>query len=354
MFLSHEDPQLWANPDAVESIFIFSLVWSFGVQLIAKDQSIFDNVLKSLSGRALSSTDPAPVKMLPSSKPTLFSYCFDFKKMTYEPWESQITTFITPPGMLYSSILVPTIETVRNTFMLKWNIDVGRPVLFCGNSGTSKTVTINNLLSNMDPSKLVRLDMNFSSRTSSIDVQRNIEEVVEKRTKDTFGPPPGRKLMIFIDDLNMPKVDNYGTQQPIELLKLLIDYGGFYERGSNFKSGESTNWKNIKDTTFLTAMGPPGGARNPVNPRFVSFFSVFNIPVPSAASLKRIFSSILNSHLNAFPSELKPLSNVLTETAISLYDSIVEALPPTPTKFHYVFNLRDLSRIFEGMCLSSP
>ena len=98
--------------------------------------------------------------------------------------------------------------------------------------------------------------MNFSSRTSSIDVQRNIEEVVAKRTKDTYGTPPGQTLMIFIDDLNMPKVDNYGTQQPIELLKLLVDYGGFYERGVNFKSGESTNWKNIKDTTFLTAMGP--------------------------------------------------------------------------------------------------
>jgi len=354
MYLTHEDPQVWSNPDAVESIFIFCLVWSFGVQLVPKDQVIFDNVLKSLTGRVLSATDPAPMKTLPSSKPTLFAYFYNFKTLTFEPWDTQVSTFVTPPGIAYSAILVPTVETIRNTYMLKWNIDVGKPVLFCGSSGTSKTVTINNLLNTMDPSKLVRLDMNFSSRTSSIDVQRNIEEVVEKRTKDTYGPPPGRKLMIFIDDMNMPKVDNYGTQQPIELLKLLVDYGGFYERGINFKSGESTNWKNIKDTTFLTAMGPPGGARNPVNPRFVSFFSVFNIPVPSAASLKRIFSSILNSHLAVFPAEIKALSNILTETSISLYDIIVEALPPTPTKFHYVFNLRDLSRIFEGMCLSSP
>ena len=29
--------------------------------------------------------------------------------------------------------------------------------------------------------------------------------------------------MIFLDDLNMPRMDQYGTQQPIALLKLLID-----------------------------------------------------------------------------------------------------------------------------------
>lgn len=48
--------------------------------------------------------------------------------------------------------------------------------------------------------------MNFSSRTSSMDVQRNLESVVEKRTKDTFGPPLGKKMLLFIDDMNMPIV----------------------------------------------------------------------------------------------------------------------------------------------------
>lgn len=50
------------------------------------------------------------------------------------------------------------------------------------------------------------LNMNFSSRTTSLDVQRNLEANVEKRTKDTYGPPPGKRLLIFVDDMNMPQV----------------------------------------------------------------------------------------------------------------------------------------------------
>ena len=91
-------------------------------------------------------------------------------------------------------------------------------------------------------------------RTTSISLQRNLEANVEKRTKDSYGPAAGKKLMVFIDDMNMPKMDLYGTQQPIALLKLLLGRGGLYERGENFKSGEGTNWKNIKDCGYVAAM----------------------------------------------------------------------------------------------------
>ena len=74
-----------------------------------------------------------------------------------------------------------------------------------------------------------------------MDVQRNIESAVERRTRDIYGPPPGKKLIVFIDDMNMPLVDTYGTQQPIALLKLLLGRGGFYDRAKDL------NWKQIID-----------------------------------------------------------------------------------------------------------
>ncbi len=86
----------------------------------------------------------------------------------------------------------------------------------------------------------------------------------------------------------------------------------------------------------------------------MSLFSVFNMTFPSEKSLKKIYLSILDGHLAPFKKEVRSLADSLTECTMSLYTSIVRALPPTPSKFHYIFNLRDLSRIYHGLCLSTP
>lgn len=44
----------------------------------------------------------------------------------------------------------------------------------------------------------------------------------------------------------------------------------------------------------------------------------------------------------------------LTEATLELFAHIVEKLPPTPSRFHYVFNPRDLSRVCEGLLRATP
>lgn len=87
-----------------------------------------------------------------------------------------------------------------------------------------------------------------------------------------------------------PQVDEYGTQQPIALLKLLLEKGFLYDRGKEL------NCKSIRDLGFVAAMGKAGGGRNEVDPRFLSLFSVFNVPFPSEMSLHLIYYSILRGH----------------------------------------------------------
>ena len=54
----------------------------------------------------------------------------------------------------------------------------------------------------------------------------------------------------------------------------------------------------------MAAMGHPGGARNPVDPRFLSLFNVFEIEFPCFDSLSRIYNSILEENvLKNVPSE---------------------------------------------------
>lgn len=61
-------------------------------------------------------------------------------------------------------------------------------------------------------------------------VQDIVESRVEKRTKGVYVPIGGKKLLTFMDDFNMPAKDTFGSQPPLELIKLWIDYGFWYDR----------------------------------------------------------------------------------------------------------------------------
>jgi len=67
-------------------------------------------------------------------------------------------------------------------------------------------------------------------QTSSNNIQDLIESRVEKRTKGVYVPVGGKKMLTFMDDFNMPSKDAYGSQPPLELIRLWLDYGFWYDR----------------------------------------------------------------------------------------------------------------------------
>lgn len=72
-----------------------------------------------------------------------------------------------------------------------------------------------------------------------------------------------------------------------------------------FNNRKDLNWKRILDSQFIGAMGRPGGARNPVDPRFISLFNVFEIQFPANTALSHIYSAILEAHLQKLGADLK-------------------------------------------------
>ncbi|KAG8456021.1 hypothetical protein GDO86_001999 [Hymenochirus boettgeri] len=338
------------DSNILECYFIEAMYWSLGGTLLEAGRVKFDEYIKRLASMSTADDENnlAGPGELPGQLPTIYDFHFDGEKKKWIPWNKLVPKYIHKPEEKFIDILVPTVDTTRTTWLLELMVKIKRPVVLVGESGTSKTATTLNLLRNLNPDTTMLLTINFSSRTTSMDIQRNMEANVEKRTKDNYGPPMGKRLLVFMDDMNMPKVDEYGTQQPIALLKLLLEKGGMYDRGKEM------NCKFLRDLGFIAAMGKAGGGRNEVDMRFISLFSVFNVLFPAEDSLSLIYSSILKGHTTMFNEEVQAVCEKLTFCTLELYKMIVRDLPPTPSKFHYIFNLRDLSRVYNGLVLTTP
>uniref|UniRef100_A0A803YQF6 Dynein axonemal heavy chain 1 n=1 Tax=Meleagris gallopavo TaxID=9103 RepID=A0A803YQF6_MELGA len=208
-------------------------------------------------------------------------------------------------------------------------------VLCIGPTGTGKTLTITDKLLKSLPLKYVSHFLTFSAHTSANQTQDLIDSKLEKRRRGVFGPPVGRYFIFFIDDLNMPTLETFGAQPPIELLRQWMDHQGWYDRKQI-----GTTQIFLVDINFVCAMGPPGGGRNAVTPRLTRHFNYLSFTEMDDGSKRTIFSNIL-----AFT------EGPLVDATIYVYLTITSQLLPTPTKSHYTFNLRDLSKVFQGMLM---
>ncbi|KAG8454285.1 hypothetical protein GDO86_000797 [Hymenochirus boettgeri] len=315
--------------------FVFCYLWSVGGNLTENCWDAFDTFVRQ-------QFDDNPEAKLPSSG-DLWSVYMDYDTKRLDPWERIVPSFKYSSTVPFFEMLVPTADTVRYGYLMEKLLAVRHSVLFTGITGVGKSVIARGLLNRIqEEAGYVPVYINFSAQTSSSRTQEIIESKLEKKRKTILGAPGNKRVIIFVDDLNMPKLDRYGSQPPIELLRQYQDFQGFYDREKMF-------WKDIQDVTIAAACAPPGGGRNPVTPRFIRHFSMFCIPTPSEHSLKQIFQAILNGFLTDFPQAVKQAATNIVEAAVEIYHRMSIDLLPTPAKSHYVFNLRDLSKCVQGI-----
>ncbi|XP_060941446.1 dynein axonemal heavy chain 6 [Limanda limanda] len=344
LLLGKGGPDLNMDTKTMKSVicqtFVFCYLWSVGGNLNDSHWDALDAFVREQFA------DNSIAKL--PKKGTLWSVYMNFVNKRLESWETIIPVFEYNNEQPFFEMLVPTTDTVRYGYLMEKLLSVRRSVLFTGSTGVGKSVVARGLLNSMqEKSGYLPVFISFSAQTSSACTQEIIESKLEKKRKNIMGAPGNKKLVVFVDDLNMPKLDSYGSQPPIELLRQFQDFSGFYDRTKFF-------WKEIQEMTIAAACAPPGGGRNPVTPRFIRHFTILCLPTPSEHSLKQIFKAILSGFLNDFVQEVKDCAGKIVDAALEIYNRLSVDLLPTPAKSHYVFNLRDLSKCVQGILQCEP
>ncbi|XP_054026357.1 dynein axonemal heavy chain 17 [Dryobates pubescens] len=324
-----------------ELYFVFACAWAFGGTMF-QDQLVDYRLEFSKWWVEEFKTIKFP------SQGTIFDYYIhpDTKKLM--PWTEKVPDFELDPEVPLQASVVHTTETIRIRYFLDLLMEKQRPVMLVGNAGTGKSVLMWNKLEALSTDEYLVQSVPFNFYTTSAMLQAVLEKSLEKKSGRNYGPPGTKRLIYFIDDMNMPEVDKYGTVAPHTLIRQHMDHGHWYDR-------TKLTLKDIHNCQYVACMNPTAGSFT-IDSRLQRHFCVFAMNFPGQEALLAIYGTILAQHLalQRVPPAVQKLQPQLVAAALALHQKVTSTFLPTAIKFHYIFNLRDLSNIFQGLLFSTP
>ncbi|NWR46185.1 DYH17 protein, partial [Regulus satrapa] len=324
-----------------ELFFVFACAWAFGGALY-QDQLVDHRQQFSRWWLTEFKTIRFP------TQGTIFDYYIHPETKTFSPWDERVPEFELDPDVPLQAAVVHTTETIRLRYFMDLLMEKQRPVMLVGNAGTGKSVLMWDKLEALGTDEYLVQSVPLNFYTTSAMLQAVLEKPLEKKSGRIYGPPGTRKLIYFIDDMNMPEVDKYGTVAPHTLIRQHLDHGHWYDRNK-------LTLKDIRNCQYVACMNPTAGSFT-IDSRLQRHFCVLAVCFPSKEVLHTVYGTILKQHLarQNVPLLLQKMQPQLVAAALALHQKVSSNYLPTAIKFHYIFNLRDLSNIFQGLLFSTP
>lgn len=137
--------------------------------------------------------------------PNFFDYYYNDKQKEYQYWNLLSSNFEIGNTQEYHEVIVPTADSQRAAYLTKMLLNNNHHVLITGPTGTGKTISLNQLLTFGMGETYQYIPITFSAQTSANQTQDSIDLKLQKIKRGVYGAPVGKKYIVFVDQLNMPK-----------------------------------------------------------------------------------------------------------------------------------------------------
>ncbi|CAH0758045.1 unnamed protein product [Diatraea saccharalis] len=314
---------------------VYSLLWSFAGDAKLKDRNELGDFIRSAS-----------TMQLPNCGAN--QHIIDFEvSITGEwvPWSAKVPQIeVETHKVAAPDVVVPTLDTVRHEALLYTWLAEHKPLVLCGPPGSGKTMTLFSALRALPDMEVVGL--NFSSATTPELLLKTFDHYCEyRKTPNGVVLAPvqlGKWLVLFCDEINLPDMDQYGTQRVISFLRQLLEHKGFYRASDH-------SWVHLERIQFVGACNPPTDpGRKPLSHRLLRHVPVIYVDYPGETSLEQIYGTFTRAMLRMQPA-LRGYAEPLTQAMVRLYLASQERFTQDMQP-HYVYSPREMTRWVRGIC----
>ncbi|KNC81233.1 hypothetical protein SARC_06434, partial [Sphaeroforma arctica JP610] len=313
---------------------IYAIVWSFtGSASLDSRRALGEFIRRSTT-----------VEMPSNSDRSIIDFEVNLESGEWQTWAAKVPTIEVETHKVGApDVVIPTIDTVRHEELLYTWLADHKPVVLCGPPGSGKTMTLFSALRSLTDMEVVGI--NFSSATSPELLLKTFDRYCEyKRTSTgTVLSPiqPGKWLVLFCDEINLPDTDAYGTQRVIAFLRQMVERGGFWRPNTH-------TWVQLERVQFVGACNPPTDpGRKPLSLRFTRHVPVVLVDYPGEESLKQIYRTFNRALLRLFP-HLRAYAENVTDAMVQMYLESQQHFT-VDDQPHYVYSPRELTRWVRGV-----
>lgn len=144
----------------IEPVFVFCLIWAICCTVDYEGREKFNVYLRDLLKSKKSKAQ------IPEHG-SVYEYSFNEKSKSWVHWDEQFRGFEVDPKLQYSDIMIPTTDSTRNVYLMKFLMTNNYHVLFPGPTGTGKSLNAMNLLTMKMGEDFQYISIAFSAQTSA-------------------------------------------------------------------------------------------------------------------------------------------------------------------------------------------